>query len=434
MSGRDDTQQRQRQCNSALVNMSRHSSFDERPNGQVKKEMTPDKKEPKTDDASVTSYVSNFLQRMFDPSITRALESRMPAMHADLLHVPWTLSNENETDANANGDDDDKTCAIYPSFSYLDLRRIQNTQWATERLKEGIRLQKENQLTKAETCYKEGIDLVPTHAELFVAYGTLCANVGRTKEAIEKLQHAIELQPDVPNAQHYLNAIRKQQTPTRQAGSVIRSETAMKDALMERSFFQGRTKTLNANDEKYPLLYNDNDNNVEIGERRHCKKHSKARRHRAEKSRKKRKRRERSSTITSDESSGRGRGRRRRHRGASSEETSEESSRSKGRRRRRHGGASGVQTSDESSHCKRRQRKRDRRRDSSEETSEESSRRRRRRRNSRRHDSSSSSDSSRDRERRKEKRRKSKKTSKKSRSPSGSSVSKVATDAMSEAL
>jgi hypothetical protein len=361
--------------------------------------MAPDKKGPKTDDAFVTRNVSNFLQRMFDPSITRALESRMPSMSTDLLHVPWTLINDNETDANANGDD--KTCAVYPSFSYLDLRRIQNTQWATERLKEGIRLQKDNSLIKAEACYKEGIALVPTHAELFVAYGSLCANVGRTGEAIQKLQHALELQPDVPNAQHFLDVIQKQQAPMRQAGSVIRSETAMKDALMERSFFQGRTKALNANDEKYPLVHEDKDP-VDRGEKKHRKKSSK-RRHRAEKSRKKRKRRERSG-ITSDESSVRGR-RRRRHRRTSSEETSEEFSR-KRHGRQRHGGASSVETSDESSHCTRRRRKRDHRRDSSEETSEESSRRRRRRRNSRRHDSCSSSDSSRARYRRKAKRRK----------------------------
>lgn len=342
--------------------------------------MTPDQKEPKTQDACVTRNVSNFLQRMFDPSITRALEFRMlPSMNIDLLHVPWTLRNDNnETESNTNGDD--KACAAYyPSFSYLDLRRIQNTQWATERLKEGIQLQKENSLIKAEACYKEGIALVPTHAELFVAYGALCANVGRTTEAIQKLQHALDLQPDVPNAQMYLDAIirkqQQQQTPTaarQQAGSVIRSETAMKDVLMERSFLRGETtKTWNGNDEKYPILYKDKDTNG-IREKRHRKKHSK-RRHHAEKSRKKRKRRERSS-ITSDESSGQGRGRRR-HPCTSSEEMSEKSSR-KRHGRRRHGGNSGVETGDESSHYKKRRKKGYRCR--SEETSEEYSRRRRR--------------------------------------------------------
>jgi tetratricopeptide (TPR) repeat protein len=365
--------------------MSRHSSFDESSKGAVKKEMTTDKKDPAT--ASVASNVSNFLQRMYDPSITRFLESRMPPMSQDLLRVPWTLCNEKEVDVKTNSDD--KSFAVYPSFTYLDLRKIQNEQWATERLKEGIRLAKENKLEKAEACYKEGIDLAPTHAELFVAYGALCANLGRIQEAIRKLQHALELDANVANAQNFLDTIRKQQAPTRQAGSVTRSETALKDALMEKAFFQERTKGLNPNDDKYPLVYEEKDDTDM--EERHRKKDSKRRRdrHAKSRSRKKRKRRKRSSS-TSDESS--------RHRG----------------RRRRHGRAS------------------------SEETSEESSRRRHRRRNSRRHESSNvSSDSSRDREHRKARRRegRGRKRHKKSReqSPSRASVSEVASHAKSEA-
>jgi hypothetical protein len=51
------------------------------------------------------------------------------------------------------------------------------------------------------------------------------------------------------------------------------------------SFFQRRMETLNANDAKYPLVYEHKDP-VGIGEKRHRKKNSKRHRH-AEKSRKK---------------------------------------------------------------------------------------------------------------------------------------------------
>jgi hypothetical protein len=61
--------------------------------------------------------------------------------------------------------------------------------------------------------------VVPTHAELFVAYGAFCANVGQTiREAIQKLQHALELQSGcVKCSKFHTDAIRKYQTPTREA-------------------------------------------------------------------------------------------------------------------------------------------------------------------------------------------------------------------------
>ena len=139
-------------------------------------------------------------------------------------------------------------------MSYLDLRRVQNTEWATDRLREGVRFAKEGKATKAEECYKEGIDLVPTHAPLFVAYGALCANLGRTREAIDKLEHALELDPNVPNAQAYMDAIQNK-VPPRQAGSVSRSQTAMKDALMEQSFLQESQSCADNENEKYPLVH-----------------------------------------------------------------------------------------------------------------------------------------------------------------------------------
>ena len=310
--------------------------------------MAPPKDEMPSD--SMTS----FLQRMYNPSITRSLESRMDLNGTDLIHVPWKLAQADDNgvttngaaahiksaDTDANNDDSSPiTSSVYPSMSYLDLRRIQNTEWATDRLREGVRLAKEGKAAKAEECYKEGIDLVPTHAELFVAYGALCANLGRTREAIDKLEHALELDPKVSNAQAYINVIRNK-VPPRQAGSVSRSQTAMKDALMERSFLQESQSSADKQNEKYPLVYEEkmdsNSNRKQKDEktkrkrRRHKKskrkgKHRDRSRHRKSRSRRKRSKRHDSSSDDdgeSDDSKSDNRHRRRRHRRHSSSEES----------------------------------------------------------------------------------------------------------------
>jgi len=354
-------------------------------------------------DRDAETNVSSFLQRMYDPSITRGLESRMSPDHADLIHVPWKLQLSIEEDDKKEAATDDAPAAappIYPSFNYLELRRKQNKDWATDRLKEGIRLAKEGKSAKAEESYKEGIDLVPTHAALFVAYGALCANLGRTQEAVDKLQHALELDPKVPNAQNYLDAIQKQKAPPRQAGSVNRSETALQDALMERSFLKESKSTAQNQNEKYPLVHeekvtNDGKDDAPSSKRKHRRKKNKKRsssRSRHRKSRSKRKRRK--------------------YRDCSSDEddsfSDESSSRQRRRRRHRRRDSSSEEPGHRQSHD----------RPSTDETSEETNRRRRRKRHShsRQNYSSYSTDISSDREHRKARRRESKQSRKHKRS------------------
>ena len=303
--------------------------------------MAPPKAEttPSDTDDDYQSNVSSFLQRMYNPSITRDIESRMDPNDADLIHVPWKLSHTDDNGEKSNGAhiqsdvvgaNNNDSSPVYPSMSYLDLRRIQNTEWATDRLREGVRLAKEGKAAKAEECYKEGIDLVPTHAQLFVAYGALCANLGRTREAIDKLEYALELDPNVANAQAYINVIRNK-VPPRQAGSVSRSQTAMKDALMERSFLQEKKSSADNQNEKYPLLHEEEEEKMDANNNHDETKDAK-RKHRHKKAKRKSKHRDRSRHRKS-----RSRRKRRKHHDFSSDNDSEsdDSASDDGRRRRR---------------------------------------------------------------------------------------------------
>ena len=361
-------------------------------------ELTEANENPKTNGASraaahdVEANVSSFLQRMYDPSVTRCLESRMSPTAIDLLHVPWKLkilTSDEEAHEKDEAKGHESTPLIYPPFNYLELRRIQNNAWATDRLKVGIRLAKEGKSKKAEECYKEGLDLVPTHAELFVAHGALCANLGRIEEAIDKLQHALELDPRVPNAQSYLNAIQTRQAPRKLAGSNVRSETAMRDALMERSFLSESRNSLSNQDEKYPLVYEDkaetNGDNEDRSRRKHHHKKDKTHHHDS--------RRDRSRHRKS-----RSRRKRRKHCDFYSNESEGDESRSQIHRKRRHQRRDSSQGRRHAEHNRR----------STDETSEESNRRRRRKQHRRQRETSPySSDASSERDRRKARRKES---------------------------
>lgn len=377
--------------------------------------MAPPKAEttPSDTDDDYQSNVSSFLQRMYNPSITRDIESRMDPNDADLIHVPWKLSHTDDNGEKSNGAhiqsdevgaSNNDSSPVYPSMSYLDLRRIQNTEWATDRLREGVRLAKEGNAAKAEECYKEGIDLVPTHAQLFVAYGALCANLGRTREAIDKLEYALELDPNVANAQAYINVIRNK-VPPRQAGSVSRSQTALKDALMERSFLQESKSSADNQNEKYPLLHEEEEEKMDANNNHDETKDAKRKKHRHKKAKRKSKHRDRSRHRKS-----RSRRKRRKHHDFSSDNDSEsdDSASDDGRRRRRR-----YQRHSSSQESNRMHRP------STDERSEESNRRQRRHRKryKRRRDFSSdaSSDGSNDgehdgREQRKKNRRQSRKS------------------------
>jgi len=101
-------------------------------------------------------------------------------------------------------EEDEAPSCLFMCESHLELRHMQNTRWADGRLTKGVEYAKlalqvsSTEYTslvpsssctnlalakKAETCYREGLDMIPNHAGLCVAYGALCANDGRLELA-----------------------------------------------------------------------------------------------------------------------------------------------------------------------------------------------------------------------------------------------------------
>mmetsp|Transcript_20862 Transcript_20862/g.45494 ORF Transcript_20862/g.45494 Transcript_20862/m.45494 type:complete len:534 (-) Transcript_20862:158-1759(-) len=197
---------------------------------------------------------SQILSRLSDPSVVRPVEasqcdtvgdgrnqatataliriSRSEA--ASLSSIPWkrfggpldTTSSRNccesnshlnpATDNNHSNRNDARHASTSrrgrhnldaPIYSYVDLRLSQNMSWANHQLRSGVVHAKRAQTMqedspsidsamreykKAEKCYRDGLDLVPSHPELLVAYGALCANLNRDEEAVEILTKAVK--------------------------------------------------------------------------------------------------------------------------------------------------------------------------------------------------------------------------------------------------
>jgi tetratricopeptide (TPR) repeat protein len=152
-----------------------------------------------------------------------------------LSYIAWTLKQENVVN-------NDESSSSFPPFSYLDLRRQQNTAWATDRLTEGNAILFEDP-RKAENLYKQGLDLVADHVELLVGYGKLLAQTKRRPLALAKFQRALEVDPDCISAKENLERARQHEILLRQesrkvAAPVLRESSAFQDVLLERSLAQ----------------------------------------------------------------------------------------------------------------------------------------------------------------------------------------------------
>jgi hypothetical protein len=192
----------------------------------------------------------------------------------------------------------------FPLVSYLDLRRHQNVAWANDRLQEG------NELVfcdpaKAERLFQQGLDLVPDHADLLVAYGTVLAQtIKRRPLAILKLNCALEIDPNHVGAKEQLERVQLQhQSLLRRRHErnnvvpVARESSVYQDVLMERSL-----AALDSLPQKGPEDHEDEDgenHSSEIPPRR--KESSRKHHHHHKKHRKKRRKRSRSSSPSSDD-------------------------------------------------------------------------------------------------------------------------------------
>ncbi len=174
---------------------------------------------------------------------------------------------------------------------------------------------------EAEACYQQSLDLVPNHAPTLVAYGALCANVGRTDEGIARLKEALSVDSSVDNGKKYLDAIEQQQLVKQQrerrsrenANSLtLRADNALQSAIAESAISYNDAQQRDLADEKYPLLPENYTSSSEDDNRRRKRKTKK----------KKRKRKRHDSDDSSDEGSRRRRKLKKKHRRRSRDDSS----------------------------------------------------------------------------------------------------------------
>lgn len=215
--------------------------------------------------------------------------------------------------------------AFYPTWTFLDLREVQNHKFAQDRFMQGINYAREKQYDKAESCYKEVLNLMPFHADCLVAYGALCAsstsmsrhdgsistkvldvvddNDDRLSKAEAMLQRAIEIDPQCANAHKYLDQIavarqRQETSKSQQLTSNVQllPQKALNDAITERAILYGDQ------DETSNTLQNELVATIGVTDEQ-CWREQKNRRHRKKKKKKHRQRKRYDSDVSSSYSS-----------------------------------------------------------------------------------------------------------------------------------
>ena len=232
--------------------------------------------------------IHHLLAQLCEPTIVKSFEDstrRQDEGGVMLSHIPWTISMTPRLSAGRKRTRDDSI----PNYSYLDLRLSQNAAWANAQLRRGVEHARRAQAIheeaqsateasareyrKAEQCYRDGLDLVPSHPELLVALGALCANLGgRDEEAADVLTRAVEATSENTtetdssvgsNASKYLNEVMRRLGRAGRNGGVnrvikackksesiackggeARADAALRDVLAEQAFLSGDTSAL----------------------------------------------------------------------------------------------------------------------------------------------------------------------------------------------
>jgi tetratricopeptide (TPR) repeat protein len=221
----------------------------------------------------------------------------------------------------------DQSVAFYPTWTFLDLREVQNQKFAQNRFMQGINYAREKQYDKAESCYKEVLNLMPFHADCLVAYGALCASStrmsrhdgsittkvlgivddddddDRLSKAVAMLQRAIEIDPQCSNAQKYLDQIavarqRQETSKSQQLTSNVQllPQKALNDAMTERAILYGDQ------DETSNTLHNELVGSIGVTDEQSWREQKK-RRHKKKKKKKHRQRKRHDSDLSSSYSS-----------------------------------------------------------------------------------------------------------------------------------
>lgn len=92
--------------------------------------------------------------------------------------------------------------------NYLDLRTVQDKDWAVVLVSQGVDLANSNEYDKAIQKYESALDLDNKCLSAWIAKGIALANSKEYKEAIRHFKKALEVDPNHAKAQEFLNKTR----------------------------------------------------------------------------------------------------------------------------------------------------------------------------------------------------------------------------------
>ena len=94
------------------------------------------------------------------------------------------------------------------SVDYLELRNIQNRDWAIHLVSQGVDLANSNDYENALSKYKTALDLDDGCIAAWIAQGIAHANTRQYNEAIKNFTKALELNPNHSKALEFLKSTR----------------------------------------------------------------------------------------------------------------------------------------------------------------------------------------------------------------------------------
>lgn len=267
------------------------------------------------------------------------LNARAESPTFRLLRIPWKLVNAStasplakksteeepksadDKDSNGGSCEDHATRhRYYPPLHHLEIRAQQNQAFCDECLHLGVAEARKGNLSQALKYYQQGLDLIPTHADLLVAKGAALATQQKYSEAVPLLQQALKTEPQHATAGDYLQQV---QTALNKSSKTTKAVAAQNDVLMEQSLQQKNKKggarkemsgvAVSAAGAEYELLPEEDSGSSDTDDAEgESRRKRRKRRRKDRKKRKRRKRRRREDSEASDSASSSSDDRRRR--------------------------------------------------------------------------------------------------------------------------
>jgi len=220
-------------------------------------------------------------------------------------------SSETTTSSHNEANDDTNSLVSFPTFSYLDLRRIQNLSFADTQAVKAQQELDDGNIAEARAAWKRALELVPNHVPCLVGYGRFLLATGKLDMAEKIFNKALASDPNHDQTQAFRSELmgahhqRFQHRPysnptnlsnigdTKKKNFIPRENAAYQNALLERQLLASPPKDHATVDEDEAEAPSDSDTSSSYERIRRKRKKKERHRRRMKRKRHRAKRKER---------------------------------------------------------------------------------------------------------------------------------------------